>query len=456
MNNEIAQILSGKKRKVLIAGFGREAKSVIRFIKTNVKEEEIFIFDSKKVTLEEEFLKLPVYFGDSNILNVPEVDVIIRSPGFPKQKLHLYLEKFPNIILSSSTEMFLEKHRDKTIGITGTKGKSTTSSLIALLLKNAGYKVELVGNIGLPAIDKYYSEVDYFVYELSSFQLDDLKVSPHIAVFLNIFEEHLDYHESFENYLNAKAKIFSNQKINDSLFLSHGSTITECIKDLPSNVNLFGDTKYSSWIEQDYFYSRSESGVVKRLFGVNDTNLKGGGNQQNILAVISLAVSLNIDTDILIKSILEFKPLPHRLEFVAEVGNVTFINDSISTVPQASINAIEAYRDNISTIILGGVDRGVDFSMFGRYLAATNISNFILFPVSGQKIANFIESHLSSDRLGIVKFLNVDNMADAVKIAKSVSLPNSVCLLSPASPSFNLFKNFEERGEEFKKEVLKK
>ena len=116
--------------------------------------------------------------------------------------------------VSSSTEIFLEKHRDKTIGITGTKGKSTTSSLIALLLKNAGYKVELVGNIGLPAIDKYYSEVDYFVYELSSFQLDDLKVSPHIAVFLNIFEEHLDYHKSFENYLNAKAKIFLNQKIN--------------------------------------------------------------------------------------------------------------------------------------------------------------------------------------------------------------------------------------------------
>ncbi len=392
---------------------------------------------------------MQVYTGPGYLEGLPFFDFIFKSPGVPNSELEEYFAKYPDSVLTSGTAVFLEKHRDKVIGVTGTKGKSTTSSLVAHLLSVAGRKVVLAGNIGVPALDVYEEDSDYFVLELSSYQLEDLRVSPARAVFLNIYEEHLDYHGSFESYLKAKANIAKFQTEKDLLVVPRGQDRIE--REL---LGCMGRRQYYG-LNERYFQRGDEilcreKGIV--ICKVSELPIKGARNVENVLACLTLLAEFNISLEKLREGLLSFKPLPHRLEEIGVVDGVLYVNDSIATMPEACMSAIDVYHDSLDTIILGGFDRGLDFARLAERVLNTNVSNVILFMPSGRRIREAIEGS-SGFMSNKIKFFEVNSMEDAVKIAKKETKKGKTCLLSPASPSFFIFKNFEERGEAFRKLV---
>ena len=383
---------------------------------------------------------------------VERYDVVIRSPGIPLNVIESIRIKNPHAIFTSGTALFLEKHRNRVWGITGTKGKSTTSSLFHACLKATGIDAILCGNIGIPALSLTDQNPELFVMELSSYQLEDCPYSPHGAIFLNLFSEHLDHHGTQESYLHAKQKIYLHQKQGDRLILPFSNLeILDAAKNSIAEKKYFGSTKTSSWIEDGYYIVKLFSGKIEKVCPVSSTLLRGPGNAQNILAVLAALSFFDLDIAKISSAIKAFIPLPHRLEEVGTFRGVTFINDSISTVPEATINALMTFGESVKTIILGGFDRGISFTGLAEYLVESSIQVIILFPPSGERIRSVIEK-LAPDKF---KFLTAEQMSTAVELAFEHTPQDATCLLSPASPSFPIFKNFEERGSLFRIEVQK-
>jgi UDP-N-acetylmuramoylalanine--D-glutamate ligase len=394
------------------------------------------------------------YLGSNWLDALSEYDVVVRSPGVPLHSLRDSLASAPHVRVTSSTNLFLAAHADKTIGITATKGKSTTSSLLHHVLVRAGIDSKLGGNIGIPAISLLNTPAQIYVLELSSYQLEDCQHSPHGALFLNLYPEHLDHHQDFANYGLAKANITSHQTPQDFLVAPFTSeAVRKLSAQSPAQKILFGSPESQAWIENSAYYYRDLHGVVRKLFHVQDTKLKGPGNQQNILAVLATLSRFDVSVESLTNAITEFAPLPHRLEEVATIGGVTYINDSISTVPEATINALDTFKNSVKTVILGGYDRGISFYNLAAYLTTSCVENVILFPPSGSRIETALRECLAGAG-SMLNITTVQSMREAVELAKRVTPSQSVCLLSPASPSFPIFKNFQERGEKFRQEVL--
>jgi UDP-N-acetylmuramoylalanine--D-glutamate ligase len=447
-----------KNKRVLILGYGREGQANLQFA-LSAGAREVAVADkspSLALSSTDKSLIKTIFSGDNWLDwrsdSTTEYDLILRSPGVP---MHTLGELSAQTKLSSGSAIFLEQMRDRVIGITGTKGKSTTSSLIFSVLKNAGLSVTLGGNIGISPISllkgEYYA---LYVLELSSYQLQDLDVSPRIASILNLYPEHLDHHGSLSAYGSAKARIALSQRVEDTLVLpSDDSKLHELTARSPAQRTFWGDFEGSAWIENSYFYLRRDKRSVDKICPIAAPLLKGPGNQRNILATLAVTKDFNIPAKLLADSIVNFKPLEHRLEEVAVINGVTYINDSISTVPQATINAVETFGSVVTTVILGGFDRGIDYSELVDYLLRSRVRNIVLFPPSGARIKSaFLEnpSYASSS----LSILEVKTMPEAVAISSSLTASGEVCLLSPAAPSFPIFKNFEERGHAFKKEVL--
>ncbi len=439
-------------KRVLLLGFGAEGRASLQYAARS-RAREIAIADRAEIislsAVEADLVK-HTFLGENWLRNISEYDVIIRSPGVPLRHLQEPQQLSPRIQITSSTEIFLESHRDVTIGITGTKGKSTTTSLVHRFLTNASRDAKLGGNIGLPALELLAKPAELYVLELSSYQLADVHHSPHVAVFLNLYPEHLDHHGDFQRYGEAKANIARFQKSDDRLVLPLNS---ELIKQLTAGSLaqrvIWGDPSKHSWIEHDYFYYRSSKGDTHKICKVNTSLIKGPGNQKNILAALATVAHLSIPNEVLANTIATFRPLPHRLEHVGVVNGVTYINDSISTVPEAAINALETFGSNVRTVLLGGYDRGVSFANLIDYMLGIKVQTFILFPPSGSRISAGLRAHplFSSAKH---KIIDVTTMDAAIRYAARYTPPESTCLMSPASPSFPLFKNFEERGLAFR------
>lgn len=408
---DITKYLEGKK--VLILGFGREGKATYTFIKKYIPDLTIAIADLNDVNINEK-----TYIGKDYLKSIYDYDVVIKSPGIPYRDL--VLEGFTGTI-TSQTDLLLKFNRRNIIGITGTKGKSTTSSLIFNILQKAKINVKLIGNIGVPPFE-CLEEIDdniTLVYEMSSHQLENVNNSPHISVFLNIFEEHLDHYNSYEDYQLAKVNIFRWQNNKDYLICNKTNELVKKYVDELANSNIIEIT--DKWIE----------------YG----NLLGDHNKLNIRIAVTVARLFNIEDYIIEDAIREFNSLPHRLEYVGEFNGIKYYNDSIATVPEATIAAIESIKD-LSTLILGGMDRGINYNDFVEYLNNSNIKNIILAYETGEKIAK----ELKCDSFYLVK-----NLDEAVDLAKKITEKGKSCLLSPAAASYGYFKNFEERGDYFKK-----
>jgi len=398
-------------KRILILGYGKEGQATERFLRKFVPLTELGIADKK---------------DSANYLDEQEkYDLIIRSPGIPK--------KLITRPYTTASNIFLANIDNVVIGVTGTKGKSTTVSLIYSILKEAGKKAFLIGNIGKPMLDEMLKPIgkeDIFVCEFSSYQLDDIKYSPHISVVLDLFPEHMNYHGDVQNYYNAKKNIIA-QVAADDYFIYNPK---------------FTDLK--SWADNSHCKNIPfEQNILIRD---EDIPLIGNHNKENIKATITVAHLLDIDNNTIVKAIKEFKPLPHRLELIGKFKEIIFYDDAISTTPQSTILAIESLK-NVGTIFLGGTDRGYNFNKMVEVIIEYKIPNIVLFPESGDVISKIIKSKKAE----YLHIFNTKSMEEAVKFAYEHTPKNKICLLSNASPSYSLWKNFEEKGDLFRSFVKK-
>jgi UDP-N-acetylmuramoylalanine--D-glutamate ligase len=428
-----------KNKKVLILGLGREGKDTFKFLSKIFPEKTFGIADKDKncelrIT-NYELRKIRWHLGENYLKALKDYDVIIKSPGVP---IHLpEVERaFREGKITSQTEIFFENYKGKIAGITGTKGKSTTASLIYKVLKEGGLKVHLAGNIGKPVLNYLISskEDEVFVYELSSHQLYNLKISPHIAVFLNIYPEHLDYYKDFNEYLMAKANITLCQTENDFLVYN--------FKD--KNVRKIAEKSKAKKIP-----IKDHSIVLKKI-GIKKIPFYGDFYGLNIACAIEVGKIFGVEKKRIKRAIEKFKPLPHRLEYVGKFKGIDFFNDSLSTIPQTTIAALNSLGEKVQTLILGGYDRGLDFKELAREILKRKIKNLILFPETGNRIWQEILNQVEDDK-NLPRAILVQNMKDAVKLSFELTPKGKICLLSPASPSFGIFKDYKERGNLFKK-----
>ena len=424
--NTIFKRLRGKR--ILILGFGREGKSSLAFIRKFLPHAIVGVADKnesafKDLTTNPNAPTTPnnpkLYFGDNYFDAVNDYDIVIKTPGISLKDKDIDLSK-----ITSQTDLFLEEFHNQIIGITGTKGKSTTSTLIYHLLKESGRDAILAGNIGIPIFDiiEKIDKKSIIVFELSAHQLQFIHRSPHIGILLNVFEEHLDHFGTFEAYRNAKLNIIRKMGEND-------------------------------WaVTNDEFCYEADKMMVHSLnyqyydFGVNwdEVSLKGDHNRLNIKAALCAIYAFGIPVDEVLPHLRTFQPLEHRQELVGTYGGVTFYNDSISTIPQAAIAALQTIK-NVTFLLLGGFDREIDYTPLINYLVEHPVKHVLYTGKAGQRMCDMLQN---ADYQGDIK--NFKDLNEAFEIIKSLSVNGDVCLLSPAAASYDQYKNFEERGRVFK------
>lgn len=436
MYNKILEHL--KNKKIAIVGFGREGKSTYKFIRKYLNNQELEILDGNEKLLElNEELKndknLKFITGKNYLDNLEKYDLIIKSPGVKFKDLDI--SKFEDKI-TSQLGLTLDFYKQNVIGITGTKGKSTTTSLIFKVLKDQGYDAYLLGNIGIPIFDyiEKFNENSKLVIEMAALQLEYVKTSPHIGIILNLFEEHLDFFKSKEHYFLAKLNMFKYQDNSDyGLYTSSNKTLDKYVQNGNYITNLI-DINKELKIENNYVIYDN-----KKIYDSNSERLLlGKHNLTNIMFVLRLSELLKLDLQKTINTINQFKPLEHRMEYVATINGVKYYNDAIATIPEATINCVEALKD-VDTIIFGGMDRGIDYNDLIDFFNKSKIKNFICMPDTGYKIGKEIKSK---------NVYMVETLEDAVKKAKEVT--KNICVMSPAASSYNAFKNFEEKGRIYK------
>lgn len=436
-----------KNKKILILGFGREGKDSFLALRKLFPGKVLAIADRLKIKprtrnsvsvqgKDLRFKKVEWHLGENYLKALKNYDLIIKSPGIPLKTIKPFLKKGAKI--TSQTEIFFDNCPGIIVGVTGTKGKGTTASLIYQMLKRGGLKAHLLGNIGKPVFQWLLKaeEEDIFVYELSSHQLQNLRKSPDIAVFLNLYPAHLDYYKNFKSYQKAKENITKWQTKRD--FLIYNLEQKE-LRELAKKTKA-----------KKIPFSTKNIKELQKIISKKEIPLKGEFNLLNVLAAVKVGEIFNISAIKMRQAIKSFKPLPHRLEFVGKYKGIDFYNDSLATVPQATEAALETLGKKVKTLILGGYDRGgIDFSSLAKKILKSNIKNLIfLSPGTGKKIWQKI---LSFKKMNLVEAFFVFSMRDAVKTAFEKTGQGSICLLSPGAPSFNLFKDYRQRGNLFKK-----
>lgn len=392
-----------------------------------------------------EDMDLEISMGEDYLQGIEQYDLIIKTPGISFKNVDIsgFQDKITNQL-----QLLFEFVDVFTIGITGTKGKSTTSSILYQVLKNQGKDVFLLGNIGDPifhSIEKLKKN-SMVVLELSSHSLQYVKNSPNIGILLNLYEEHLDYYNSFEQYAKAKFNIAKYQNPEDIFIYNYDNETIQKHSfkenDYAISMQTKPNTKNQVWIQDNSIYCNNT-----RIMDL-ETKLKlqGMHHKNNIMFVFAVCDILNLDFDKAIQTIQKFEPLEHRMEFVGKINSIEYYNDSIATIPQATMNTIQAL-ENVNTLIVGGKDRGVSQQDLIQFLKNSNIENIICLPKTGEYIYDALKN------LANKKLFMVQRMQEAVKIAKEFTKKNTICVLSPAASSYGYFKNFEERGNLFKKLV---
>ncbi len=436
-------------RLSLILGYGLEGKFAYNYLRQKYPTFRFAISDKNPFKLKDR--NIIKYSGDDYLKAIKNYDFIIKSPGISKQTPEIIAANNSGREISSITNLFLAVYGPQTIGVTGTKGKSTTASLIFEMLKAAGKKVYLIGNIGFDPLEHLLDKFDskkIFVYELSSYQLENSKYSPHISVMINIFPDHLPYHNGFTNYFKAKTNITNFQTKNDVFIYNNEYPLINKLtkKTKAKSLSYLNECTIKN---KDIYYKK------EKIISLAEIKLLGEHNVKNIMAAICAVKLYNVSSLNIKKALTKFKSLEHRLEFIGKYKNISFYDDAISTTPESTIAALEVFKNKIDTVILGGEDRGYKFKLLATRLAELKISNFILFPDSGARIAKEIKLAYTQKKLLNPRMLFTRNMDEALKFAYKNTKPEKICLLSTASPSYSLFKDFKEKGNLFQEAIRK-
>ena len=400
--------------------------------------------------------KYNYYLGEDSLSHLNGFELIFRSPSCLPTKPELLAEKERGAIVTTEIEQLIKMAPCKVIGITGSDGKTTTTTLTHLVLKEAGYTCHLGGNIGIPIFTKL-DEIkpdDIIVLELSSFQLMEMDVSPSISAITNITPNHLNVHKDYEEYINAKKNIFIHQNEDGILVLNADNEVTNRFKtEANGKVILFSSKQKleNGYIVDEDIIKECNDGIRKHLISTKDIKLKGMHNYENICAVLALTKTL-VDTDKALETIKEFTGVHHRLELVRVLDGVEWYNDSASTTPTRGISALNAINKDI-ILIAGGADKNLDYTPIAKPIVE-KVKRLILIGQTATKIYDAVKKELEIQN----KELDIhmcETFKESIELARRLAKPDEVVLFSPASTSFDMFKDMYDRGDQFRDEVNK-
>jgi UDP-N-acetylmuramoylalanine--D-glutamate ligase len=456
MAEAIRSILAGKK--IMILGLGQEGMSTYKMIRSWFPDMFLTISDQDEAI----FTKYPETHRDRNLGMVggenyldffEHFDLVIKSPGIPYD---LIAERCDPHKITSQTDLFLRAFASRVTGITGTKGKSTTATLIYHMMRAAGRKAILAGNIGIPPLnlaDAIDDDTDV-IFEMSSHQLEHISLSPQTAVLLNVFPEHLDHYKDFTAYKMAKFNISSKQGSGGKLiYNADDPIISELINTMPVNKSLqafsLNDREaVSACYNGHEITCKDEKGLNHGFHAGIAHDLPGRHNVNNMMAAILVCLNKGLTDEEIIDGLKTYRRLPHRLEFVGEYKGVKFYDDSIATIPEACIEALKTL-DRVDLLILGGHDRGLDYRLLFEKLKESPVPHLLFMGEAGKRMYSEWQHELS----GNSALIHTKDFNDAFNYIRDVLKEGDVCLLSPAAASYGMFKNFEDRGEQFKKKA---
>jgi len=448
-------------KNIGIIGLGIEGFSSAKFLLD--KGARITILDKKEEKdfdkdLISQLKKLPLtlVLGKDYLKNLSNFEIVVKSPGVKRNLQEILDFERNGGIITSLTQIFLDLCPGKIIGVTGTKGKGTTSSLIYQMLKAQRLDVYLGGNIGnspLDFLNKLTSE-SWAILELSSFQLMDLTKSPHIAVMLMTTSEHLDYHKDLREYINAKRNILKFQNTQDFAVINRDYP-TSSESDILTEGKVYKVSRERETANGCYVKDKAIwvniNGSVEKIIRTENILLPGDHNLENICAAVMVAKILKVQKENIVEILKTFKGLEHRLELVREVNGVKYYDDSFSTTPETAIAAIKSFK-NPEILILGGSGKESDFSELGEVIGESkNIKAIIGIGKEWERI----RAQIKIVNAGILIIEGAKNMKTIVVAAQKIAKPQDVVLLSPACASFGMFKNYKDRGNQFKEEVGK-
>ena len=448
-------------RKVAIIGLGVSNIPLLDYMYE--KKAKVTIFDERNIEkISKDIMDkitnygFDFFLGENCLENLQGFDIIFRSPSCLPTKPELETEENRGAIVTTEIEMLMKMCPCKVIGVTGSDGKTTTTSLINEILSNAGYKTFLGGNIGTPLFTKLLEmkPEDIVVLELSSFQLMGMEASPDIAVITNITPNHLNIHKDYEEYIDSKKNIFKYQDENGILVLNYDNEITRKCKEEANGKVIFFSGKQkldNGFIVDDKVIKECEDKIRKHILNTNEVILRGEHNYENIATAIAATKTL-VSIEDAVKAVREFKPVEHRLEFVKEINDVKWYNDSVSSSPTRTIAGLKSFDEDI-VLIAGGYDKNLDYTPIAKTIIE-NVKTLILLGQTSGKIFDCVKEELEKQEKELPIYM-CETLEETVKLAHKVAKKGQVVLFSPASASFDLFKNFADRGRQFKDLVNK-
>ncbi len=444
-----------KRENIAILGFGVEGKAMLEWLKKH-NYPNLTVCD-RNVEIEAEMPEgVSVRLGEKYLENLSDFDTVIRSPGIRFLEPHIQLAITQGVKIISTTAMFFDVCPCPIIGVTGTKGKGTTSTLIYEMLKKNGEDVYLGGNIGNPPVS-FLDDLkgdSLVILELSSFQLQDLKKSPRYAVLLNTTEDHLDYHADIDEYMRAKESLLAHQRKESVAVLNKDYPYVKYYAPLVKGhlkwVSRKEEVENGGFVKEDrIFYARD--GEIEKIANVSEVALIGSHNLENVMPALVIAKELGVSSEDIREVIKSFRGLPHRLEFSGEANGVKYYNDSYSTTPETSMAAVDSF-DEPTVLIAGGYDKGLDYHEWAKkILTKESLRVVILVGDTADKMEKCLGEAKKIAEATPTEIVRCKNLTEAVTEASRKDC--KVVVMSPASSSFDLYKNYKERGEKFKELV---
>ena len=424
--------------RVAVWGYGREGRAALAALRKRFPDKPLTLFCSEAEAQSVRPAGVTAATAAPAAAMLERFEIVVKSPGVSPYQPSISAAEAAGVrFISGSALWFAENPHARTICVTGTKGKSTVSALIAHILRKSGKCVALAGNIGMPLLELLDPPraPDWWVIELSSFQTRDFGGAPSVAVINNLYEDHLDWHGTRERYLADKLAIGARA---NALVVNAQPELLARVAGAPT-LSMFGDA--AGWhAREDGIWRGNE-----RVLAVAGIPLRGRHNAQNVCAALAALEAAGEDAHVLARHVATFKALPHRLQVLGACAGVEYVNDSISTTPYATIEALRAFGKRAITVIVGGFDRGVDWNPFAKYVMQNPPRAIIATGANGARI---VETLCAIEAPGFM-LVSAPTLGDALVTARTLTPPGGIALLSPGAPSFDQFRDYAERGREF-------